>query len=186
MATLPYQDQNFYPPIVVNQHHYYMGHPSQGPNVSFAGQGALMKHKLGSVVNLNDFVPGNIVHHVFDDGLSRWHGQATQLLNQSAAVCDQISSRLNEIMTMIDGDQYVGNEKDLFTYQPVSAASPPSESLHRPSIDSVRSRKANNKRDVPKGQTTAVASSLMSGGYFAKVELYANSRLPMTLPPLKL
>jgi hypothetical protein len=133
----------------------------------------------------NDIVPGNFVHQVFDDGLPRWHCHATQLLNQGAALYDQISTRFNDVMTMIDHDKFAGNEKDLFSYQTPAASSPNSVSV-APRADKGGQPKKSNKKDAPKGQTTAVASSLISGSYFAKVELYANSRLPMDLPPLKL
>jgi hypothetical protein len=37
----------------------------------------------------------------------------TDCLNQGAALCDQISSKLNEIITSIDGEMFSGEEKDL-------------------------------------------------------------------------
>lgn len=149
------------------------------------------------MVDLADgMIPGTsaLVHHVFDDGLPRWHGQATQLLNQGAAMYDQISNKFNNVMTMIDSDKYFGNEKDLFTYQPQPCGTPP-VSEPAPAVPAVTTRgmqvvpkkHSSSKDAASKGQTAAVASSLLSsGGYFAKVELYANSRLPMNLPPLKL
>ncbi|KAI0123483.1 Alpha/Beta hydrolase protein [Xylariales sp. AK1849] len=185
----PYQDQRPYGQIIVNQH-YYLSPPSSyyaptNPYPISGGSGAISKFKLGSMVDLaNNIVPGNVVHQVFDDGLPRWHCHATQLLNQSAALCDQISTKFNDVMTSIDCEKYAGNEKDLFLYRP-SPASPPSTTSLPPVVDKALPKKS-SKKDAPKGQTTAVASSLISGSYFAKVELYANSRLPMNLPPLKL
>lgn len=132
----------------------------------------------------NNILPGNIVHQVLDDGLPRWHCHTSQLLNQSAALYDQISSRFNDVMTLIDYDKFVGNEKDLFSYQTPAASSASNVSVPRPA-DQGQPKKSHRK-DAPKGQTTAVASSLISGSYFAKVELYANSRLPMNLPPVRL
>ena len=148
--------------------------------------GALGKLNLGSMVNLaNEVIPGNLPQF-FDDGLPRWHGYGSQLLNQSAALVDQISDRFNEVLTRIDGDRYAGHEKDLFTYQPglVPPHGPPSVVT----TDRVlpKKNKKDHTKDHPKGQTTAVAASVISGGYFAKVDMYANSRLPMNLPPLKL
>ncbi|KAK8017696.1 hypothetical protein PG993_014022 [Apiospora rasikravindrae] len=201
--AFPDQQRNNYPPIIVNQH-YYLGPPppnSVCPTSTSTGYGSgtLSKFRMEPMVDLADgMIPGTsaLVHQVFDDGLPRWHGQATQLLNQGAAMYDQISSKFNNVMTMIDSDKYFGNEKDLFTYQPqpATSSSPPGELP--PAVPAVTSRgmqvvpkkhSNSSSKDPSKGQTTAVATSLLSsGGYFAKVELYANSRLPMNLPPLKL
>jgi hypothetical protein len=49
-----------------------------------------------------------------------------------------------------------------------------------------RKEKDKKRKDNPKVQTTAVAGTLISGNYFAKVDMYANSRLPLNLPPLQL
>ncbi|KAK7911051.1 vegetative cell wall protein gp1 [Apiospora marii] len=196
-----FQDQRNCPPIIVNQH-YYLGQPPQHsmcPTSTSYGSGALSKFRMEPMVDLADgMIPGTsaLVHQVFDDGLPRWHGQATQLLNQGAAMYDQISNKFNSVMTMIDSDKYLGNEKDLFTYQqqplgtsPVSEPAPPVPAVTTRGMQVAPKKRSSSNKDAAasKGQTAAVASSLLSsGGYFAKVELYANSRLPMNLPPLKL
>ncbi|KAI0005670.1 alpha/beta-hydrolase [Xylariaceae sp. FL0662B] len=178
------QQRPSYPPIVVNQH-YYLSPPPPNPYSNNNGSCALSKLKLGSAVDLaNEIIPGNVVHQVFDDGLPKWHAYGTQLLNQSAAMYDQIWNRFNDVMTLIDRERFVGNENALFMYQPSSMPSPPSDPPQQPNQAKGASKK--NKRDAPKGQTSAVASSLISGGYFSKVELYANSRLPPNLTPLHL
>lgn len=124
-------------------------------------------------------MPREVVHQVIDDGLPRWHCPASQLLNQSAALYDQIQTKFNEVMTSIDCERFSGHEGDLFHYQPAPAQAPATLP------DKGRAKKV-SKKDNPKGQTTAVVTSLASGGYFAKVDLYANSRLPDDLPPLRL
>ncbi|KAK3935874.1 alpha/beta-hydrolase [Diplogelasinospora grovesii] len=173
-------------PVIVNHQHYYLAPPptyqqtSQGPQTSGGG----------SVVDLADKIcPGTGIPQLFDDGLPPWHGYKSQLLSQGAALVDQISSRFDSVMTLIDRDRYAGNEKDLFVWQPPgeqhARQSPPSDT----SVAERASPKTRNKKpakDHPKGQTTAVAAAVVSGSYFAKVELYANSRLPMGLPPLRL
>ncbi|KAI1637562.1 Alpha/Beta hydrolase protein [Biscogniauxia mediterranea] len=183
-----YQDQRQYPPIIVNQH-YYLGPPSYNhltnPYPSNNGLGALSRFKLGSTAELMQ-VPGDVVNQIFDDGLSKWHGYGSQLLNQSAAMCDQIYEKFNDVMTLIDRDRYVGNENDLFMYQaPAETPPPPVEG----SKQLPTSRKGNgkkSKKDAPKGQTSAVATSIISAGYFSKVDLYVNSKLPLDLLPLRL
>jgi len=183
--TPHYQQPAAYPaPIVVNQHHYYLGPappsqaPEQPPNPS-------SKLNLGSVLDLAKEIcnPKNIDNNVSCNALQEC---GTQLLNQSAALYDQISDRFNDVMTLIDGDRYVGNEKDLFAWQ--SNQSPP----HPPASAATSNEKGGLKakpkprpKDHPKGQTSA-AAAVISGSFFAKVELYANSKLPMDLPPLRL
>ncbi|KAK4446873.1 mono and diacylglycerol lipase [Podospora aff. communis PSN243] len=188
--TPHYQQPASYPaPIVVNQHHYYLGQapPSQAPDQSPLSGSPPSKLNLGSVLDLAKEAcnPKNLDSNVACNTLQEC---GTQLLNQSAALYDQISDRFNDIMTLIDGDRYVGNEKDLFAWQSAQSAQPASPS---PTF-AVTTEKGGSKskpkprpRDHPKGQTSA-AAAVISGSFFAKVELYANSKLPMDLPPLRL
>ncbi|KAK3370071.1 Alpha/Beta hydrolase protein [Podospora didyma] len=184
-----YRQSGYPPPIIVNQNHYYLSPPppshGQGPSPTNAGNSS--KLNLGSVVNLaKEIYPGANIP-LFDDGLPSWHGYTSQLLNQSAAVVDQISNRFNDVMTLIDGNRYAGNETELFAWQ---AEQPPQQQPTHTAVTEKgllpRPKKKTQSRDHPKGQTTAVATSVISGNFFAKVHLYANSRLPMDLPPLRL
>ncbi|KAI1499749.1 Alpha/Beta hydrolase protein [Biscogniauxia marginata] len=183
-----YHDQRQYPPIVVNQH-YYLGPPPSynqqtNPYLSNNAACSLSKLKLGSTADLMQ-IPGDVVNQVFDDGLPRWHAYSSQLLNQSAAMYDQICDKFNDVMTLIDRDRFVGNENDLFMYQePTPAPAPPSEASKQLTTRKGHAKKS--KKDAPKGQTSAVASSLISAGYFSKVDLYTNSKLPLDLLPLRL
>jgi len=184
----PIYQQGPYPSIVVNQHHYYLSPPpppqsSQRPSTS---SGLPSKLGLGSVLDLAGGMRSG-TRRSSDDGLASWNGHKSshksQWINQGAALCDQISERFNDVMTLIDGDRFTGNEKDLYSWQPGQSSSSnmvDEKGPHR------TGRRDHHRRDQPKGQTTAVAASVMSGTYFSKVELYANSRLPMDLPPLKL
>ncbi|KAI0017012.1 Alpha/Beta hydrolase protein [Xylariomycetidae sp. FL0641] len=189
-------DQRFGPPSVVVNQHYYLGtppiyRPATAPHGNGNGNGsrALSKLKLDSAVDLAQVS----VHQIIDDGLPRWHSYGTQLLNQGAAMYEQIWNRFDDVMTSIDRGRMVGTENELFMYQDAVPASPPADANRRMSAPETARRGSapkcqvkKGKKDVPKGQTTAVATSLISGGYFAKVDLYANSKLPMNLPPLKL
>jgi hypothetical protein len=115
------------------------------------------------------------------------------MLDQSVAFYDQLSTRFNDVMTSIDRDGYFGDEKELFVWQPETTVEATSPS-HSPSLDRglgtdrgfAKKPKKSNSRDSSKGQTATAAASLISANCFAKVELYANSRLPMDLPPLRL
>ncbi|KAI1339425.1 alpha/beta-hydrolase [Xylariaceae sp. FL0016] len=190
-APTDWRDARPYPPIIVNQHYYLspaLPHShANNPYQSSNGCASLSKLKLASAVDLVQ-LPGNVVNHILDDGLPRWHSQATQLLNQGAALYDQIWNKFDDVMTLIDRDRFAGNENALFMYQEPTPTPPqpaPKEQAARAPV-SAKGRNKKNKRDAPKGQTSAVASTLISGGYFAKVELYANSKLPLNLPPLRL
>ncbi|KAJ9134626.1 Alpha/Beta hydrolase protein [Pleurostoma richardsiae] len=188
----PYQYQQRYPPLVVNQHYYLMAPPGPAPQQTQTGRHALDKLNLGSVVNLaNDVLPGSIPS-LFDDGLPVWHGYGSELLNQSAALVDRISERFNDVVTLIDRERYGGYEKALFSFQPQPTSKVPGHDTPSP-IGTTNEKnlvpkkpKKGHSKDHPKGQTSAGAATVTSGGYFAKVELYANSRLPMHLPPLNL
>ncbi len=196
-----YYDQPPYPPIVVNQH-YYLGPPNSHPVGAQpypygSTPCAVSRLKLGSAVNLaNEIIPGNIAHQFLGDGLPRWHAYGTQLLNQSAAMYDQICSSFNDVMTLIDTDKYTGNENDLFTYgytpvpsalpetpQPQPQPQPQQAVVHKGTAKKCRKP---TPKETGKGQTSALASTLASRGYFAKVELYANSKLSPNLPALRL
>ncbi|KAI1764657.1 alpha/beta-hydrolase [Hypoxylon sp. FL1150] len=194
VAPPQYHDQHQQPyPIVVNQH-YYLGLPASHPPPTNSypyvnGPAALSKLKLSSAVNVAcELIPGNAVHHMLDDGLPRWHAYGTQLINQSAAMYDQICTRFDNVMTLIDRDRYVGNENDLFMYQPQLVAAAPIEPPQQLTVSKGHTKKGKKEtpKETAKPQTSALASSLASRGYFAKVDLYANSKLPANLPPLRL
>jgi hypothetical protein len=145
------------------------------------------------VVNLaKDVMPGsvNTIPQLYDDGLSAWQSYGTQILNSTAALYDQIASRFSDVLTLIDSDKVAGNELELFNHQP--ALAPP---VNAPPVPTGRAGRSPPKTEKPhpkgekfhpKGQTTAVAATVVSGSYFAKVDLYANSRLPTNLPHLEL
>ncbi|KAI1445127.1 alpha/beta-hydrolase [Annulohypoxylon stygium] len=189
----PYHDQRSYPPIVVNQNYYFgpptLPPPSGNPYTHSNGVCGASKANLVAVANIaSEMIPGNLGHQICD-GLPRWHSYGTQWINQSAAMYDQIRSNFDDLITLIDRDKYVGNENNLFMYQSHPVPPPPVESSQQVVLHKGTSKK-NHKKEAPKAtskaQTSVLASSLASRGYFAKVELYANSKLPPNLPPLHL
>lgn len=165
-------------PIVVNQ--YYL-HSPPGAIAVKKSLGAL--NKFGdSVANLTTDVVADVIPQIYDDSLTAWQTYGSQVVNQTAAMVDQISGRLNHIMTMIDVEKVVGHERDLFTYYPPLGQNQRApRSSERAPVP--RPRKGDKN---PKGHTSAAAAAVVSAGYFTKVDLYANSRLPRNLPPLKL
>lgn len=177
-------------PIVVNQHYYLLPAPPSGNDTQGPQQDngcALTKMVLGSAINLTNQVMPGVLPALLEEGYQAGDGRGTHALNQSTAALDQICTRFNDIMTLIDRERYCGNEKELFICQPSSnSSSSDVGSRGHLTAKPKKSQAGRKDRDHPKGQTTAVAATVISGSYFAKVELYANSRLPMNLPPLKL
>jgi hypothetical protein len=99
---------------------------------------------------------------------------------------DQVSNRFDHVLTMIDRGNCDGKEQDLMAWalmQSPSQSAPPGASAREKGLPK-GSRKPHSKGN-PKGQTTA-AATVVSGSIFSRVDRYANSRLPMDLPPLKL
>lgn len=142
----------------------------------------------GSMVNLTkDIVPA--IPQLYDDGLAAWHG-CTQIANSTAAVYDQVYSRFNNVMTLIDHEKCVGTENDLFhcSSSPVPSPQSSPDSISPPTqdrgIDFLSSKPKKSLK--PKKSQATCAAAVVSGNYFSKVEYYANSKLPRDLPPLAL
>lgn len=195
-APPPYQSLPPSPPIIVNQHHYYLGPPpsssqtSQPPRTSC---GSLSKLNLGSAVDMaKELCQETGIQKLFGDALPSLNGCGNQLIRQTDVLMDQISTQFNDVLTLIDRENYNGREKEILTWQPPQAQQQQQQLIRRPiSTPSSSDRslpkapKKAPKKDHPKGQTTAAATAV-SSSIFAKVDLYANSRLPLNLPPLKL
>ncbi|TVY83458.1 hypothetical protein LSUE1_G001248, partial [Lachnellula suecica] len=137
----------------------------------------ISKLDLSSMSNLLEqgvprYVPGA---EYLNNGLSRGMGYQ----DQSAALCELISSKFDTIINLIDGDQFIGDEREL-------AISAPQPMWQQEQPEGTMDR-ALGKSGKSKGMTNnPVSSAAVSTNYFAKVNLYANSRLPPNLPPLKL
>ncbi|KAK4191280.1 Alpha/Beta hydrolase protein [Podospora australis] len=188
-------------PIIVNQHHYYLGPPpplpprSQAPSSApppyyerpRASNGALSKVNVDSAIDLaKDLCSGSGIQKLFEEAMPSWQGCGGELVCQGNALIDQISDQLNDYLTLIDQDHHNAREKEMLAWQPHQAPQQPPPSDALVSMRSVpKSTKKSSKKDHPKGQTTAAATGV-SGGIFAKVDLYSNSRLPMNLQPLRL
>lgn len=192
-APPPYSVDQQHGPVVVNQHYYLLPAPPSDvmSQRSDGSEVALLDLDDGSAANLAIQVMPGALPDSLHNGLLPWKGD----IQQSAAATDHMYQRFNDVMTLIDRDGYAGNEKDLFVCNPASPSSPSSPSLAVAATTTrglaSKPKKSQSSRklhhDTPKGQSAAGSGSVVSGSsYFAKVELYANSRLPMNLPPLKL
>ncbi|EQB46469.1 hypothetical protein CGLO_14484 [Colletotrichum gloeosporioides Cg-14] len=184
-------NRQYQQPIVVNQH-YYITPPSSAPLALPAPPGPGSTAPSSCPVGLDKFT-GSVATiakdftspQFFDE--PNFHPHATQLINSTAACVDQIAGCFNDVMTMIDGGKLSGHEKALFTYQQQPAPSEQQQQVvpyegKRSGKTSSSSKK--KKESHSKGQ--GVAESVASGSYFSKVDMYANARLPLNLPPLRL
>lgn len=106
--------------------------------------------------------------------------KSMQALCQGAALCDIITSKLDAVITSMDGERFSGKEQDLRIYnndtQP--AAQSTSSSSHSPPPPS------DNRSPAPNAAHQMLGVDKGSN-YFSKVWLYSNSRLPPHLPPFK-
>ncbi|TDZ21432.1 hypothetical protein Cob_v005516 [Colletotrichum orbiculare MAFF 240422] len=194
----PYQQ-----PIVVNQHYYITppAPPSQPPTSTSTAlilrPPSTAPQTQGCPLGLDKFTApvANMARdfaspRFFDE--PNFHPHATQLINSTASCVEEIANRFNDVMTLIDRDGLVGNEKALFTYQvPVADPAPAetqTQASHGKSSKSKNgsSKSAKKEHKDSKSRSQDVVADVVRGSYFSKVELYANSKLPVDLPPLRL
>ncbi|MCJ1384733.1 hypothetical protein MMC17_007851 [Xylographa soralifera] len=91
------------------------------------------------------------------------------------AICDLISSKFNAVITAIDEEIFSGDERELIIY----ATSDPG----------LRGGWGMSNREASRTSNKAISTAVTcprSSNYFAKVNLYANSKLPPYQPALKL
>ena len=88
------------------------------------------------------------------------------------ALCHRISLKLDSVITSIDGEVFGGDDEDLVI---------PEESQ-----SGLRGGGGPASRGLTCGANIAISSAIIRTNYFAKAGLYANSRLPPNLPPLKM
>ncbi|KAG9229739.1 Alpha/Beta hydrolase protein [Amylocarpus encephaloides] len=133
--------------------------------------------KLGSVSNLlaSNGPEGVSIPRAGNNGAPF----VTQYLNQGAALCDLISSKLDAVITLIDGEGFNGDENELRVVEPTQQLCQ-QEQPDNARRDLARSGKTRGLTNGP------VTPTVCSTNYFAKVNLYANSSLPSNFRPMKL
>ncbi|PFH61077.1 hypothetical protein XA68_18285 [Ophiocordyceps unilateralis] len=103
--------------------------------------------------------------------------------NGSIAAPDHdMIQRFDRVLTLIDREQYSGQEAGLFLCQASPDLVPRQPDTTRRAVHDATERPRAHDARLP--QTSAV--SVMPVRYLAKVELYINSKLPTALPPLTL
>ena len=88
------------------------------------------------------------------------------------ALCDLISTKFDAVITSIDSEQFGGEEQELLIQDDVQSG--------------IRGGWGLGGRQVSRGANRAISTAVVGTNYFAKANLYANSRLPPNLPPLQL
>lgn len=101
------------------------------------------------------------------------------LTTAAAQAYEHTSLLLDDVMTRIDRDAISATEAGLMLHRGLSGADSPSESA---SEDEQRDRSGPAPRN-PRRQKKKKSDA---GSHFSKVEMYANSKLPLALPPLAL
>lgn len=149
----------------------------------------LVNHGNGLVEQVSNRIHQG-TDQLLDGVIPGWQGRGGQLVSQASFVVDEISQRFDSVLTMIDQGGYNGKEQEIYSWQPQLA--PGQLVSYEPPVagkattkSASKSRRKSHSRDHPKVQATA-ATAAVSGSFFGKVDSYANSRLPMNLPPLKL
>lgn len=139
---------------------------------------SLNKLKFSSVTNLlsSDASGSGQGPRTFEYGHP---AQQQQEAMEVLGLRDIISAKFNTLVTLIDGERCHGDEADLNIsqanlplWQQQEAGYPPQEA----------------SKEISQGSGNKTKSKLefSYGNYFSKVYLYANSRLPRSLPPMKL
>ncbi|KAF4849686.1 hypothetical protein CGCSCA4_v004283 [Colletotrichum siamense] len=185
-------NRQYQQPIVVNQH-YYITPPSSAPLALPAPPRPGSTAPSSCPVGLDKFtgpvatIAKDFASPQFFDE-PNFHPHATQLINSTAACVDQIAGCFNDVMTMIDGGKLSGHEKALFTYQQQPAPSEQQQQVvpYEGKRSGGKSSSSSKKKKESHSKGQGVAESVASGSYFSKVDMYANARLPLNLPPLRL
>ncbi|KAI9804121.1 MAG: hypothetical protein M1825_001523 [Sarcosagium campestre] len=102
------------------------------------------------------------------------HVQSNDYLDQSKAVFDLVAAKLNSVITAIDEECFSGNESEL---------------VIRDADQTPRLRgggwSTGTRQLFSRGANRSISTVITNTNHFAKVNLYANSRLPQNLPPLR-
>ena len=88
------------------------------------------------------------------------------------ALRDLISTKFDSVITSIDGERFAGDEQELV--------------IQDDSQSGIRGGWGLGSRQVSRGANKAISTAVVGTNHFSKANLYANSRLPPNLPPLKM
>jgi Lipase (class 3) len=114
--------------------------------------------------------------------------RTAEYLNRGAALCDQVASKFNDVISLMDEEIFAGDEQDLrLTYYQIPPSPPPQHAAepiprgaHSKALVVARKPGASKSKD-----NVASQKALTTSNVFAKAAMYANSRLPADLPRLQ-
>jgi hypothetical protein len=126
-------------------------------------------------ISLPPCVPGA---QIINNGLPVWNFERSE----SDALYKLISSKLDAVVTLIDGEKFSGDEKDLWVSPP-----PAPQNQERQIVVARKDTAKERPNGKLKDETGCpITTTIVNTNYFTKVDLYANSKLPADLPPVKL
>ncbi|MCJ1313241.1 hypothetical protein MMC25_006918 [Agyrium rufum] len=111
------------------------------------------------------------------DGLQGFNEEATAFVTgrNGRGMCDIISHKLDAVINSIDGEIFSGDERELVIYEPPD-----------PSLRGGWGLATRGMSGTANDAVSSAVKNPKSSNFFFKANLYANSRLPPYLPPLKL
>jgi hypothetical protein len=164
---------NQHQPIHITQNFLIAPPLPERPNKSC---NAISRLNLGSV---SDLLVGNASEYIPSGRQCNVPvPSGTQLLNQSAALCDVISSKFDAIIELIDGERFSRDKRDPLAMEPRHL--PGREQgldTSRALVGYGQSNSTTNHHHTSPNIRTTLAT---------KVDFYKNSRLPNNLRPMKL
>ncbi|PQE34119.1 class 3 protein [Rutstroemia sp. NJR-2017a WRK4] len=167
-------------PINPSRYQSYPSMPLPVPQRSRPNGIGIMK--LQSVTNLlAGDVPSCLPGAAYiNNSVAAITNQSTHHLQQSCPLYDLISSKLCSVVTLIDEEQFSGDDKELAVYQ----QDPSTWHLEHTGASSrdLAPHKLRSKGRSREGQPSEATYT----NYFSRVNDYANSKLPMNLPPMRL
>lgn len=122
-------------------------------------------------LNAVQFRPANNSERSVNNTFIQQHQPSPEAVAHEA-LRDLISTKFDAVITSIDGERFGGDEQELV--------------IEDESQSGIRGGWGYGSRQVSRGANTAISTAVAGTNYFAKANLYANSRLPPNLPPLQL
>jgi hypothetical protein len=114
-------------------------------------------------------------------GDSKLHYAGAAMVNSTHALSETIASKFDCVISDMDGEKFSGSEAELAVEEEIDPTA-----LRGGWAGAVTNFLPQSIMRPANNAATSMVKSRKSTNYFAKVNLYANSRLPPNLPPLNL
>jgi len=162
----------------ISQQPYPQHQPNLVPNGYLATSPQLLgPQSTGTLVNKYGFASTNDLPSL-DHGVAQLQLRGNNQPIEYGELYNLISSKFNVVVTSIDEKSFSGDEGELAVHTSPKPwqQQPETGQLSRELIPGRPKAATNN----------LISSTLISINYSAKVNLYANSKLPLNLPPMKM